>query len=79
MIILSEKLLAKLLRISSLSNFPEKKFSIISTKHLSNKNFSRDNMIEGKNTERKKKITLSLTELKGTLSLTEGKLTNTCA
>jgi hypothetical protein len=35
-------------------------------KYLSNKNFSRVNIIEGKNTENGKKITLSLTELKGT-------------
>ena len=35
-------------------------------KYLSNKNLSGENIIECKNTENKKKITLGLTELKGT-------------
>jgi hypothetical protein len=54
-IILSGKHLAQLLCIISLLNFSRNIFSIISMKYLSNKNLSGENIIECKNTEKKRK------------------------
>jgi hypothetical protein len=55
MAILSERLLTQLLHISSVYNFRRNIFSTIVMKHLSNKNFLGDSIIEGKKLKRGKR------------------------